>query len=365
MFDKLNIFIFKRFLVSFLLVLITLSVILFVGDFVEQFRKSTSKNVPINIIFQLTALNFPSLIFFTLPIITFFSSIIAYLILIRNSEKIIIGSMGMSNIKLSVPSIILYVTVGIFFVFVANPLLTIFEEKYSELEYKYIDKVDKFASITKNGLWLKQENEAKNLSSVLYAKTIQNQGKNLIDFMVLEYDDQGAFQGRLDGQNAELIDGFWLMSNTQISPKYGKSIYEKNLKYETNIKLEDITDSLSSPSSIPIWRLITFINFLESLGYSAIDFKMHFYNLMFLPLYLAGLSLLASSLVINLKQNDKYTLTITYSFILIFIIYFLSNLLDALGSTGQLHPMIAKCTVPLAVIMLSSGIFYYSRINKS
>ncbi len=365
MFDKLNIYIFKRFLVSFLLVLLTLSVILFVGDFVEQFRKSTTKNVPINIIFQLTALNFPSLIFFTLPIITFFSSIIAYLILIRNSEKIIIGSIGMSNIKLSIPSIILYVTIGIIFVFVANPLLTIFEEKYSELEYKYIDRVDKFASITKNGLWLKQENKAKNLSSVLYAKTIKNQGKDLIDFMVLEYDAQGAFQGRLDGQKAELNDGYWLMSETQISPKHDKSIYEKNLKYETNIKLEDITDSLSSPSSIPIWRLATFISFLESLGYSAIDFKMHFYNLIFLPLYLAALSLLASSLVINLKQNDKYTLTLTYSFILIFIIYFLSNLLDALGSTGQLHPIIAKSTVPIVVIILSTGIFYYSRISKS
>ena len=365
MFDKLNIYIFKRFLVSFLIVLITLSVILFVGDFVEQFRKSSTKNVPINIIFQLTALNFPSLIFFTLPIITFFSSIIAYLILIQNSEKIIIGSIGISNIRLSVPSIVLFLTIGFFFVFVANPLLSIFEEKYSELEYKYIDRVDKFAAITKNGLWLKQENEEKNFSSVLYAKTIKNQGKNLIEFMVLEYDDQGAFQGRLDGQSAELNDGFWLMSDTQISPKYGKSYYKKNLKYQTNIKLEDITDSLSSPSSIPIWRLVTFINFLESLGYSAIDFKMHFYNLIFLPLYLASLSLLASSLVVNLKQNDKYALTLTYSFILIFVIYFLSNLLDALGSTGQLHPIITKSTVPIILIMLSTGIYYYSNTNKS
>ena len=365
MFDKLNIYIFKRFLVSFLIVLITLSVILFVGDFVEQFRKSSTKNVPINIIFQLTALNFPSLIFFTLPIITFFSSIVSYLILIEYSEKIIIGSIGISNIRLSAPSIILFLTIGIFFIFVANPLLAIFEEKYSELEYKYIDRVDKFAAITKNGLWLKQENEEKNFSSVLYAKTIKNQGKNLIEFMVLEYDEQGAFQGRLDGQSAELNDGFWLMSDTQISPKYGKSYYKKNLKYQTNIKLEDITDSLSSPSSIPIWRLATFINFLESLGYSAIDFKMHFYNLIFLPLYLASLGLLASSLVVNLKQNDKYALTLTYSFILIFVIYFLSNLLDALGSTGQLHPIITKSTVPIIVIILSTGIYYYSNTNKS
>ena len=54
-----------------------------------------------------------------------------------------------------------------------------------------------------------------------------------------------------------------------------------------DIKLNDISDSLSSPTTISIWRLIKFINFLEDLGYSAIDFKMHFYELVFLPVFLS------------------------------------------------------------------------------
>ena len=63
------------------------------------------------------------------------------------------------------------------------------------------------------------------------------------------------------------------MKNTQFLQDLGHTF--KEYFYKTNIKPEDITDSLSSPTSISIWRLVKFINFLEGLGYSAIDFKLH------------------------------------------------------------------------------------------
>ena len=172
------------------------------------------------------------------------------------------------------------------------------------------------------------------------------------------------FKGRLDGEFAELINGYWAMSNIQISPKYGETSFEENILYKTNIKLEDITDSLSSPSSISIYRLLTFISFLESLGYSAIDFKMHLYDLIFLPLFIASMVLLASAIVMNLKQNDKFTKIIIYSFIIIFIIYFLSNLLDALGSTSQIHPLTSKLIMPLIVLFISIISFQFHEFKR-
>ncbi len=365
MLSKLNIFLLRRFFNSFLLVLLILAVLLFIGDFVEQLRKSTGKNISINIIFQLSLLNFPNLIFFSLPLITFFSSILAYLNLIRNSEKIIIGSIGISNLKLAVPVVVLYFFIGIFFITVANPLISLLEERYSQLEYKYIDKVDKFASITKNGLWLKQDNQSKNISSVLYAKNIKDQGKQLIDFMILEYDNNGSFQGRLDGSSAILKNGYWEMQNVQLTPKYDEASFENKLNYETNIDPEDITDSLSSPKSISIWRLITFINFLEDLGYSAVDFKMHFYDLIFLPLFMSALVLLASSLTSRLKQNEKFVKTLFYSLVLIFAVYFLSNLFDALGSTSQLSPLLAKSLLPVILIIISIFLFNIDKIRRN
>ncbi len=364
MLNKINLYILKKFFYSFILTFLIFSIILFIGDFVEQFRKSTGKSIPLNIIFQLTLLNFLSLLYFALPLIVFSSSILAYLGLIKGSEKIIINSAGISNIKFTLPVIALFISLGIFFITIVNPLTALFDERYSELEYRYIDRVDKFASITKNGLWLKQENKEKKLSSVLYAQKIKDQGRYIIDFMILEYDEKGSFQGRLDGETAVLMNEYWAMDNIQITPRFGAASFEKSLTYQTNIKPEDITDSLSSPTNISIWRLVTFISFLEGLGYSAIDFKMHLYDLIFLPFFMASLALLASALVRKLKQNDRFTETIIYSLVAIFIIYFISNLLNALGSTSQLNPIISKASLPLIVTFLSILIYQKDNLKK-
>tara|TARA_Y100001958_G_scaffold153115_1_gene140162 strand:- start:682 stop:1026 length:345 start_codon:yes stop_codon:yes gene_type:complete len=106
-----------------------------------------------------------------------------------------------------------------------------------------------------------------------------------------------------------------------------------------------------------------FINFLEDLGYSARDFKLYYYNLMILPFFLSFLTILASSLVSDLKQNSKITKTIITAFIIIFIVYFLSNLLDALGSSSQVSPFTAKVTTPIFVLIVSF-LFFNFKIFK-
>ena len=366
MFSKINIYLIKHFFISFLIVFLIFAALLIIGDFVEQFRKSTGKDVPIKIIFQLAIFNFFSLVEFIIPIVAFFAALLTYILLIRNSEFLIIGSVGISNLKILIPAVIIYFIVGIFFVTIINPLSAVFYDRYTELEYKYIAKSDKFASITKNGIWLKQFNNEKNISSVLYAQQISNNGATLLNFMLLEYDDKGAFQGRIDGKKAFLGNGFWMMDNVQISPKYNQASFNIKHSYATNIKPSDITNSLSSPDSISIWRMGKFINFLEDLGYSANEFKLYYYNLIILPFFLSFLAILASSLVLNLKQNSKISKTIIASFVLIFIIYFLSNLLDALGASSQISPFMAKITTPIFVLMVSIFIYNYSyfRIKK-
>ena len=358
MLSKLNIYLTRKFISSFFIIFIIFATLLIIGDFVEQFRKSTGKNVPLSIVMQLSLYNFLNLTSFILPIVAFFGSLASFIFLIRNSELIIIGSVGVSNLKLVIPVTIIYFLIGVIFISAVNPLTAVFNERYSELEYKYINKSDKFASITKNGLWLKQVNSESGLSSVLYAKHVANDGVSLKDFMILEYDSYGAFQGRLDGELANLKGSFWEIINVQISPKYGEASFKSLLNYKTNIKPEDITNSLSSPNSISFWKIGKFINFLENLGYSSQEFKLHYFGLILLPFFMASLAALAASMVTELKQNDKIIKIISLSFVLIFFIYFLSNLFDALGSSSQLDPLISKIITPFIVVFLTITFFY-------
>ena len=362
MFSRINMYLFRSFFFSFLITFAIFAILIFVGDFVEQFRKSTNKEVPLQIIFQLSSYNFLNLTMFTLPVVAFFSSLSAFLFLIRNSELIVVASSGISIRSILIAPIVLYLLIGVFFIAALNPLMAVFDDRYSELEYEYINRVDKFASITKNGIWLKQFNNNNNLSSVLYAKDIKDEGATLSNFMILEYDKNGSFQGRLDGNTAILYEGYWEMSNVQISPRFNDPYFEEKFQYQTNIRIEDISDSLSSPLSISFWRLGRFIDFLENLGYSATDFKLHYYNLVFLPFLMISLLILSASVSNNLKQNDKFFATFIISFILIFIVYFISNLLDALGSSSQINPLIAKASMPIVVLFLSIMIFRYPRL---
>ncbi len=362
MFSKINMYLFKSFFYSFLITFTMFAILVFVGDFIEQFRKSTNKGVPLQIIFQLSSYNFLNLTMFTLPVVAFFSSLFTFLFLIRNSELTVVSSSGISMKSILISPIVLYLLIGTFFIGALNPLMAIFEDRYSELEYEYINRVDKFASITKNGIWLKQFNDESNLSSVLFAKDIKNEGETLSNFMILEYDANGTFQGRLDGSSAKLRKGYWEMNDVQISPKFNNSYFEKQFTYKTNIEIEDISDSLSSPLSISFWRLGRFIDFLEDLGYSAIDFKLHYYNLIFLPILMTSLLILSASISNKLKQNDKFFTTFIISFILIFLIYFISNLLDALASSSQISPLVGKGCMPIIVLFLSILIFKYPKL---
>ncbi len=362
--SKLSIYLSKKFLSSFLIVFFIFSILLLIGDFVEQFRKATGKEVPLKIIFQLAIYNFLNLTTFVLPISAFFGSLMAFLFLIKNSELLVIGSNGISIYRLLMPAAILYFAIGLFFITIINPLTAAFHESYTVLEYKYINKTDKFASITKNGLWLKQYNSERKLSSVLFAKKVSNNGTLLNEFMVLEYDENGAFQGRLDGKKAILQDRFWRMEDVQISPKYDQASFLEEMDYSTNVNPSDITNSLSAPVSISFWRIGSFISFLETLGYSARDFKMHYYSLLILPFFIMFLAIMAASMVADLKQNDSFSKVIFFSFILIFFIYFLSNLFDALGSSSQISPFVSKLVTPLFVIFVSICFFQYSSIKR-
>ena len=71
MFSTLNKYLYKNYLIGFLIIFSIFSVLMFTGDLIEQFRKSTNKEVPIDVIFQLSFFNYFSLIFETLAIIIF------------------------------------------------------------------------------------------------------------------------------------------------------------------------------------------------------------------------------------------------------------------------------------------------------
>jgi len=363
MFSKLDIYLLKNFIYSFLIVFTLFTLLVFFSDLIEQFRKSTNKDVPIDIIFRLTFLNTPILIFSTLPVVIFFSTIFGYLKLIRSSEYIVMGSSGISSIQSAKTPILIFFLIGLIFVLVVNPLSAIFQKEFQELDYKYIKRVDRLTSISKNGIWLMQENP-NGITNIIYAKKIKDDGSTLIDFMLLEYSENDELKGRIDGEVAKLGDEKWLMNNLLLTKKDEIPIYYDYFEYSAYINKEDIKNSLSAPEMMSFLQLSSFIYILEKLGYSANDYKIYFYNILLTPFIIIGFVLLASTIIIDVKQNDKFAKIIITSFIMIFIYYFFSNLMSTLGSNSKIPPFLSTIITPILLFSISIGINRYKTLKR-
>ena len=85
---------------------------------------------------------------------------------------------------------------------------------------------------------------------------------------------------------------------------------------------------------------------------------------MLMPLIIIGFVLLANSIVIDLKQNDRFARVIATSFLLIFIYYFVSNLMNTLGSNAKFPPFLSTLITPCLLIALSVIVNKYKTLNK-
>ena len=363
MFSKINIYLLKNFIYSFIIIFFLITVLIFFSDLIEQFRKATNKNVPLDIIFRMTTLNIPSLSFSTLPIVIFFSTVFCYLKLIRGSEYIIMGSSGISSLQLAKAPILMFFIIGLIFVLFVNPLSALFQKEFQELDYKYMKRVDRLTSISKNGIWLLQEN-SNGMTNIIYAKNIEDEGSKLINFMLLEYDSKNELRGRIDGKIAKLIDKKWLMNEILFTKKDLEPKFYEYLEYSATINKDDIKNSLSAPEMMSFLQLGSFIYILEKLGYSANDYKIYFYNILFMPIVIIGFVLLANAIVIDIKQNDKFTKIVLFSFLLIFIYYFFSNLMNTLGANSKINPLLSSLITPALLFFMSIGLHRYKTLIR-
>ena len=182
--------------------------------------------------------------------------------------------------------------------------------------------------------------------------------------MLLEFSENDELKGRIDGQIAKLGDEKWVMSDLLLTKSDEAPVYYDYFEYSAYINKEDIKNSLSAPEMMSVLQLGSFIYILEKLGYSANDYKIYFYNILLMPFVIIGFVFLASSIIIDVKQNDKFYRTIITSLLIIFIYYFFSNLMNTLGSNSKLSPFLSTIITPSLLFFISIALNRYKTLKR-
>ena len=321
-----------------------------------NFFKDTEASITLPIF--LTFLNIPSVIFEIFPFIFLITAQFAFIKLMDQNEIIVLKNFGLDNLKIIKILSILSFCMGIL-------IITIYYNFSSSLKYAYLNLKNTYAKdnkylavITENGIWIKDQ--IKDKINIINANNFQN--NYLYEVDILQFDKNFDLINNIISPKVQIENKIWLIDNALIYNSKGQLNEARNYKLETNLNFNDLNSLYSNLSSLNILELNDLRKKYESINYSATEINSAIHKLISFPFYLTLMTILAATIMLNIKHNKSKVFFLIFGILISVIIYYLSFFFEELGKNEQI-PLGISIWIPLIIIMLISTISLI-RINE-
>lgn len=346
----------RQFLIGIGLALFVLLSLVILFDIVELLRRASGREaVTFGLILQMASLKLPFLAQKVLPFATLFGGTFTFLRLSRTQELIVARSAGVSVWQFLMPAFLIAILVGIFVVTVFNPLTSVTMARYEQLDSKLLRGRSSMLAVSPSGLWLRQADP--NGQSVIHARTVARQGAELEGVIIFLYEGADRFIGRIDARRALLTEGSWQLEEAMITRPEGLASFHEQYNLATTLTPTRIQDSFASPESMSFWALPQFIDVLEAAGFTATKHRLHWHSVLAGPVLLGAMVLIAATFSLRLSRYGGAGFLVVGSVSAGFLLYFLSDLVYALGLAGSIPvllaawaPAVASCLLGLAML---------------
>lgn len=360
----LSLYIGRQFLVAVVATVLVMVAIVGLIELLELVRRASdaARPVPFFIILEMVGLKLLTVAEQIYPFAFMIGGMVTLGRLTRNSELIVTRAAGVSVWQFLAPGLIVSFVLGVVCVTVVNPIAAAMITHYERVEAKYITNKPSTLSISPSGLWLRQvdetgltfQNNAAD-SYILHARRMNQTDFSLETVMILLYDANQQFIGRVDAPHATLSPGFWTLDDAQLSSPEGVPEAVAHFTMPTQLTMSQIQDSFSDPETFSFWELPGFISVLEKAGFSALHHRLHFHSLMALPLLLSGMLLLAAVFTLRTPRRGRTGMLVVMGVVAGFMLYFITNIIYALGAAGDLPISLAAWSPSLMVVMFAGS----------
>ncbi|NPD20823.1 LPS export ABC transporter permease LptG [Alterinioella nitratireducens] len=359
----LHVYLARRFLRSFVIVLAVFIAILLPIDLAEQLRAIGTPDAGLRQAFQLALLNLPGALYRMLPLFIILSTLVLFLSLSRTSELVVVRASGRSALKSTISPVLMSILIGLIGLLIINPLVAATERQYEVTIQQFQTGEERTLSVSGEGLWLRQGNAAG--QTVIRAARANADGTELFAASFFVYDEGGQALRRIDADRAALVDGAWQMAGAKIWPLTVANPEAEAVTHETyalasTLTRDQIRDSFGRPSTVPIYELPRFIAQLRAAGFAALQHRVWLMTELANPLMLAAMVLIAASFTMRHTRFGKTGIMVLFALLLGFGIFFLRSFAQVLGESGQLPVAVAAWTPPLAAILLSLGFLFHT-----
>ena len=340
---------------EFIKIVINTSIIFFCLGFImnifEEINFFKDFNVPITTPIILSLLFIPSLLNYFFPFVILLSGMWFFLKIKKTDELTSMNVSGMSNLSVIIIPSILSIILGIFFVTALNPITSLLVKKYETVKGNYEKEQDYLATVTVNGIWIKE----RGLKANYMIRASHLEKENLMGVTIYEFDKDNNFTRRIEADSANITSLKWVLKNITVINSEGIMLTEpiKDPFYFSMYDIKKIKSLYSNLDTISFWDLEHEINLLKQRGYSTREMQVKLHRSLAFPFFLLSMVLLSSvfTLGTTFKENNW-----TYVFLTIIssvLIFFFNDFSAALGKTDKL-PVELSVWMPIAIIFIFS-----------
>ena len=340
----------RRYLVIAAMYLIGIFLLIFIIDATEFMRKMSifPKYTPL-LAAAVSAMRIPMIFLQIVPFVALFAAMSTLYVLNSKYELVVARAAGVSAWQFLTPIGFGAFLIGLLMVGVVNPLSAYGFAKADAIEAEWRAGKSNVVK-TRSSPWLRQRTEEG--ESIIGGKSFVAQGSGLVDVTVIRFDDNGDIEDRIDAAGATLSDdGFWTLRNATIHRNGGTPVHQPQMRLATNLKPDFVFEQLSRPEMVPFFELPRKIALAQSLGLRAGAFSMHFHWLLALPGMLVAMTLIAATVSLRFVRFGQSLTMILGGVLAGFLLYVVSVLVKAFGTTGYVHPATAAW-FPVALAFL-------------
>ena len=321
----------------------------FILNLIEETNFFKDYDVGINVPIFMSALFVPNFIYNIFPFIILISGIWFFLKIKRSDEIIAIKASGVSNFSvIGIPSV-LSLVLGIFFITSITPITSELIKKYESIKNSYEKEQESLASVTVNGIWIKEKN------FIIQALSLSEEVLN--DLTIYIFDDNYNFIKKIDSKEADISSTNWLIKDAKITDYEGKKLNDDvgNIYFKSFYDFEKIKSLYSNLDTVSFWNIKQEIKILEERGYSTNEMRAKMHRSLAFPLFLLGMVLLSGVFTLGMTFKESNWSYVFLAIITSVLVFYLNDFSAALGKTDKL-PIELSVWMPIIIIYIFSTV---------
>ncbi len=347
MYGILDRYVGKNVVFSVLLVALCMTLFASLIRFIDILRYIGRGDIDFTFLLKYVSFQMPSIMVQFFPVSILIGGVVGLGLMARNSEIIILQSIGLSRLNIGISSIKSVLPLILIVILISQTVAPRLERR-AEDEYSRKTSYVSGLMLSSSGAWIKEGNSFIGISAMLNGKTVM-----------------GLYRYEYDGINlvkyskatiGNFVDGKWLMKDVvemKISDSgvefksYDTQEWTLHVNLERIEVLNDISDNLS------IIQLWDYIHYIENNGVDSSKYRLSFYNKLLSPVIMIVMLLLALSTIFGPLRSMNMGTRILAGIGLGFGYYVLNQLVAPFSLVYGVPPIIGATFATFVFLILA------------